>query len=83
MKSRNEVEFYAKIIEKNLSVFNSNFIQIYIIVDFLSFEYLKKRPQHLDIDIGVQDLFWEDYGPYAGEVSPLILKDLGCDCAYF
>ena len=83
MKSRNEVESYAKIIEKNLKVISSKFIQIYIIADFLSFEYLKKRLQHLNIGIGVQDLFWEDYGPYAGEVSPSMLKDLGCDCAYF
>ena len=33
--------------------------------------------------VGVQDLFWEDYGSFAGEVAPAMLKDLGCDCAYF
>ena len=27
---------------------------------------------------GAQDTFWEDRGPYTGEVSPLILRELGC-----
>ena len=28
--------------------------------------------------LGAQDLFWEDQGPYTGEISPLMLKDVGC-----
>lgn len=28
---------------------------------------------------GGQDLFWEKQGPYTGEISPLMLKDLGCE----
>ena len=27
---------------------------------------------------GAQDLFWEDEGAYTGEVSPVMLKELGC-----
>lgn len=30
------------------------------------------------IQLGAQDLFWEDEGAYTGEISPLMLKDLGC-----
>lgn len=30
------------------------------------------------IGLGAQDLFWEDEGAYTGEVSPLMLKELGC-----
>jgi len=31
------------------------------------------------IKLGAQDCFWEDKGAYTGEVSPAILKELGCD----
>ena len=30
------------------------------------------------IFIGAQDCHWEDKGPYTGETSPLLLKQLGC-----
>ncbi|HHT06254.1 MAG TPA: triose-phosphate isomerase [Hydrogenispora sp.] len=30
------------------------------------------------IGLGAQDLFWEDEGAYTGEVSPVMLKELGC-----
>jgi triosephosphate isomerase len=30
------------------------------------------------LKLGAQDCFWEEGGAYTGEISPLILKDLGC-----
>ncbi len=30
------------------------------------------------IQLGAQDVFWEDEGAYTGEISPVMLKDLGC-----
>lgn len=30
------------------------------------------------IQLGAQDVFWADEGAYTGEISPLMLKDLGC-----
>src|SRR3989442_13343471 len=30
------------------------------------------------VSIAAQDMHWEDSGAYTGEVSPLMLKDLGC-----
>lgn len=31
------------------------------------------------VHLGAQDLFWENTGPYTGEISPLTLKELGCE----
>ncbi|MEA3329081.1 MAG: triose-phosphate isomerase [Candidatus Omnitrophota bacterium] len=31
-----------------------------------------------DIMLGAQDVYWEEKGAYTGEVSPLMLKDVGC-----
>lgn len=30
------------------------------------------------ISLGAQDVFWEDKGAFTGEVSPVMLKDVGC-----
>ncbi|OQW34317.1 MAG: triose-phosphate isomerase [Nitrospira sp. SG-bin1] len=30
------------------------------------------------IQLGAQDMFWEDHGAYTGEISAPMLKDLGC-----
>ena len=32
-----------------------------------------------DIRLAAQDVFWEDTGAFTGEVSPGMLKDVGCD----
>ncbi len=33
------------------------------------------------IALGAQNVFWEDEGPYTGEVSPVMLRDSGCKYA--
>jgi len=82
MKSRNEVKDFVEKFKNNLKTFNSDVLEIHIMTDFLSFEYVKKYLSDLNIKVGVQDIFWEDYGAFAGEVSPLMLKDIGCDSVY-
>ena len=37
-------------------------------------EILAKSP----IKLGAQNLYWEDKGAFTGEISPIMLKDLGC-----
>jgi triosephosphate isomerase (TIM) len=34
--------------------------------------------QNLPVLMAGQDMHWEDFGAFTGEVSPLMLKDLGC-----
>jgi len=46
------------------------------------FTALESVRQALDprspIQLGAQDMFWEDHGAYTGEISAPMLKDLGC-----
>ncbi len=42
---------------------------------FLVREYIKDTPYKL----GAQNLFWEKEGAYTGEISPIMLRDLGCE----
>lgn len=38
----------------------------------------RAKERHPLIDLGAQDSFWEDQGPYTGEVSPAMLASLNC-----
>jgi len=50
-------------------------------VVFPPFPYLQKVKtllQGTGIAVGAQNMFWEEKGAYTGEVSPLMLVDVGC-----
>jgi len=82
MRSRAEVIDYITKLKKELVSYNTDVLDVYIMPDFLSFEVVKNDLQDIPIYAGLQDTFWEDYGSFAGEVAPLMLKDLGCSCVY-
>ena len=82
MKSREEVKDYIEKIKSEFKGFDPEVLEVHIMTDFLSFEYTKQNFSALNIKVGVQDLFWEDSGAYAGAISPLMLNNLGCDSAY-
>jgi len=44
------------------------------------FVYLatSNKRQATRIKLGAQDCFWKEKGPFAGEISPVMLKNLGC-----
>jgi triosephosphate isomerase (TIM) len=42
------------------------------------FVYVPQLLPSANVFIGAQDAFWEQEGAYTGEVSPLMLKNLGC-----
>ncbi|PMD47566.1 putative triosephosphate isomerase [Hyaloscypha variabilis F] len=55
-------------------------VDIFIIPDFLSLTAASTtlRLEAPTIRLGAQDCFWEDNGAYTGEVSPVVLKHIGC-----
>lgn len=58
----------------------SHNVEIFIIPDFLSLTAASTtlRLEAPTIRLGAQDCFWEDEGAYTGEVSPAVLKHIGC-----
>lgn len=82
MKSKKEVLNYINILKVKKNFFNKELIEVCIITDLISFYLVNKELKDTPIKTGVQDIFCEDYGSYAGEVAPVMLKDLGCDFAY-
>ena len=58
----------------------SHSVDIFIIPDFLSLTAASTvlRLEAPTIRLGAQDCFWEDNGAYTGEISPAVLKSIGC-----
>ena len=83
MRSRQEVRDFVDDLKQKIEPVDFKFLEIFVIPDLISFEFVKDSLESTGIKVGVQDLFWEDYGSFAGEVAPAMLKDLGCNCAYF
>ncbi|MFH1671265.1 MAG: triose-phosphate isomerase [Candidatus Portnoybacteria bacterium] len=61
---------------------NKKEVEIVICPPFIYLGLIKDRfvgvPARGGLAFGSQDCFWENRGPYTGEISPAMLKDLGC-----
>jgi len=76
--SREEREKYFDIFEKELSgkIFNNTEIVLCPpTIHLEAFKYWKNKK----LAIGAQNVFSEDKGSYTGEISPIMLKNFGCE----
>lgn len=55
----------------------SHKVDLFVIPDFISILSGQQILKDTHVLLGAQDTFWEDLGPYTGEVSPLTLKQAG------
>ena len=53
-------------------------VDIVVCPPFTSLEQVARVIEGTNIQLGAQDVHWEDTGAYTGEIAPLMLKDLGC-----
>lgn len=53
-------------------------VDIVIAPSFTSLAAAAKKLNNTNIILAAQDMFYEDKGAYTGEVSPLMLTDIGC-----
>ena len=47
--------------------------------DFISLLEVAKILKGSQLQLGAQDVFWEQIGAYTGEISPKLLAEVGCD----
>ncbi|MBU1037231.1 triose-phosphate isomerase [Patescibacteria group bacterium] len=52
--------------------------ELVICPSFVTLAEASKKIAETKMILGAQDCFWEDEGPFTGEVSPTVLKELGC-----
>ncbi|MBC7349760.1 MAG: triose-phosphate isomerase [Candidatus Aminicenantes bacterium] len=50
-----------------------------LIPPFTAIQEVKKSVSGTEIMVGAQDVFWEEKGAFTGEISPLQLREAGCD----
>ena len=53
-------------------------IDIVVCPPYTSLAYLIDALETSNILVGAQDVYWKDEGAFTGEISPLMLKDIGC-----
>lgn len=46
---------------------------------FIYLETIKRYSNNKKIKLGAQNCFWREKGPFTGEISPLMLKNIGCN----
>ncbi|HHL40515.1 MAG TPA: triose-phosphate isomerase [Deltaproteobacteria bacterium] len=54
-------------------------VEVVIAPPFTALYHLNFLTADSPIRLAAQDLFWEESGPYTGEVSPAMVRDVGCD----
>lgn len=60
-------------------VSNKTDVEVVICVPFVALNDIKKEIEGFKIKLGAQNMHWEEEGAYTGEISPLMLKDIGVD----
>jgi triosephosphate isomerase len=50
-----------------------------LIPPFTAIQEVRKTVNGTEILVGAQDVFWEEKGAFTGEISPLQLKEAGCE----
>jgi L-erythrulose 1-phosphate isomerase len=54
-------------------------LNLFVIPPYTSLSILKEELADSDLLLGAQNMHWEDRGAYTGEISPLMLKEIGID----
>lgn len=54
-------------------------VEIVVCPPFTSLWVVKEIINGTNIHLGAQNIYWETKGAFTGEVSPLMLKDVGCE----
>lgn len=54
-------------------------VEALVCVPFTSLNEVKEALEGTEIKLGAQNIHWEENGAYTGEISPLMLKEIGID----
>lgn len=54
-------------------------VEVVVCVPFTALWQVKKEIEGTSIKLGAQNMHWEDRGAFTGEISPLMLKEIGID----
>ncbi|MFW5888738.1 MAG: triose-phosphate isomerase [Patescibacteria group bacterium] len=75
-KDLNESVDLAKDLKNKFKGFKKG--EVAVCPDFVSLRSVKRNLSGSGIQLGAQDVFWEEAGSFTGEISPETLKQAGC-----
>lgn len=78
-KMNNTIKEGLKLVEEIKSFTLNENVEAVVCAPFISLLEIKKSLENTNIKLGAQNMHWEDRGAYTGEVSPLMLKEMGVD----
>jgi len=73
------IDTYVDKLRNYMNDINFENKDVFISPPFVYLDYLKKKVKEIPVKIGAQNCFYEEKGAFTGEISPLMLKDLGLD----
>ena len=72
------VEYLQSLVEHTKDISRDE-IELFIIPSYTTLESAVNKVDRNYIKIGAQNMCWEDEGQFTGEISPVMLKELGLD----
>ena len=75
---RDTVEYLQALVENTKDISRDE-IELFIIPSYTTLESAVKNVDRNFVMLGAQNMCWEDEGQFTGEISPVMLKELGLD----
>ncbi|MBR6700667.1 MAG: triose-phosphate isomerase, partial [Firmicutes bacterium] len=69
-----------KFVEEFKAIYKKDEAEVGLIVPYLQLDAVKRLTEGTGIRVGAQNMHYEDYGAFTGEISAPMLKELGIDC---
>lgn len=76
-----QTDEYLKKLGKQIETIDQTQVELFVIPSFTALESAGKRAGDYGIRLGGQNMAWEDEGQYTGEISPVMLKEVGATIA--
>ncbi len=78
-KTIKETVDYLQALVENTKDISREEIELFIIPSYTTLESATKNVNRKYVMLGAQNMCWEDEGQFTGEISPVMLKELGLD----
>jgi len=78
-KMNNTIEEGLKLVKELIEVANSTDVEVAVCVPFVALKDVATAAKGSKLLVGAQNMHWEESGAFTGEVSPLLLNEIGVD----
>ncbi len=78
-KTVQETTEYLKHLAEQTKDISREEAELFIIPSYTALADARKTVDPAQIKLGAQNMFWEEQGQFTGEISPIMLKELGMD----